>query len=66
MLDRVNRLWGMSYLLVYGRPPDFKIRLATNLAFLIWMGIGFVELMPQYMGPKLIPIHNSQFSLDSH
>ena len=40
--------------------------LTTNLAFVIWIGIGFVELMPQYIGPQLIRIHNSQFSLDSH
>jgi hypothetical protein len=49
--------------------PQFHLQksiLTTDLAFVIWMGIGFVELIPQYMGPQLIPIHNSQFSLDSH
>jgi hypothetical protein len=40
-----------------------KSILTTKPASVIWMGIGFVELMPQYMGPQLMPIHNSYFSV---
>ncbi len=43
-----------------------KIKSLKMCMAVIWMGIGFVELMPQYMAPQLIPIHNSKFSLDSH
>jgi len=43
-------------------PPPESI-LTTEPAFVIWMGIGFVELMPQYMEPQLMPIDNSYFSV---
>jgi hypothetical protein len=41
-----------------------KLSLTTDPAFVSGMRIGFVELMPQYMEPQLMPIHNSHFSLD--
>jgi len=40
-----------------------KSILTTDPAFVIWMGIGFVELMPQYVWPQLMPLHNSAFSI---
>jgi hypothetical protein len=35
--------------------------LTTNLALVIWMAVGFVDVMPPYWGPQLILVHYSQF-----
>jgi len=43
-----------------------KSILTTKSTYVDWLGIGAVYLTPQYVGLRLKPIHNSQFSLAAH